>query len=231
MKARENPEGVAMNDPNQLEAPVRRVFIVDGCPMVRIGLRQVITQQRDLVVCAEAARPDEASALLEHARPDAVILGLSLRVGDGIALVKEIRSKYSKLPVLVFSSRHENVYATRLIGFGASGYIMKDATVDQLLEALRRVIAGDFYVSDRIASTLISKLAASGSAEINDSMDSLSARELEVLSLLGCGNTTRQVADILSLSVKTIDSHRQHIKKKLGLRSSAELIQYSILHG
>ncbi len=213
---------------NESANRAHRVLIVDDHPIVRQGLRQLIDQEEDLKVCGEAADVREAHAALQQTQPNVVVLDLSLRGSNGIDLIKDIRSKYGQLPVLVFSMHDESIYAERLLSAGANGYIMKEATADQLLAALRQVLAGELYVSKHVKTRMMERSAAGGREQTGDRTERLSNRELEILGLLGRGKTTRQVAERLSLSVKTVDSHRQRIKKKLGLQTSAQLTQFAI---
>ena len=206
----------------------RSVFIVDDHPIVRQGLAQLIDQEDDLAVCGEAADVREARAALPEVQPDVVILDLSLRDSDGLELIKDIRSKYRQLPVLVLSMHDESIYAERLLSAGANGYIMKQAAADQLLTAVRRVLAGGIYVSEHVGASMIERFAVAGRKQNANPIDRLSNRELQVLNLIGRGKTTRQVAETLNLSVKTVESHRQRIKKKLNLQTSPQLVQFAV---
>lgn len=212
----------------ELNNPSRTVFIVDDHPIVRQGLAQLIQQEPDLTVCGEAADVREARAALSRLRPDVVILDLSLRDSDGLELVKDIRNKHQGLPVLVLSMHDENIYAERLLSSGANGYIMKQAAGEQLIVALRRVLAGGIYVSDRVGASMIERLAVSGRKQTMDPIERLSNREIQVLNLIGRGKTTREIAQDLNLSIKTIESHRQRIKKKLSLDTSPRLVQFAV---
>ena len=213
---------------NEFANRARRVLIVDDHPIVRQGLRQLIDQEDDLKVCGEAADVREAHAALQQTQPNVVVLDLSLRGSNGIDLIKDIRSKYGQLPVLVCSMHDESVYAERLLSAGANGYIMKEATADQLLSALRQVLAGELYVSEHVKSRMMEQVAVGGRKQPEDRIERLSNRELEILGLLGQGKTTREVAESLNLSGKTIDTHRQRIKNKLGLQTSAQVTQFAI---
>jgi DNA-binding NarL/FixJ family response regulator len=206
----------------------RRVFIVDDHPIVRQGLTQLINHEPDLRVCGEASGVKEARSTLSDAQPDVVIVDLSLRESDGLELLKDIRAKYRTLPVLVLSMHDEVIYAERLLSAGANGYIMKQAAADQLLIALRRVLAGGIYVSESIGASMIERFAVAGGKQPSDPLERLSNRELQVLNLIGSGKTTREIAADLSLSVKTVESHRQRIKKKLNLVSSPQLVQFAV---
>ncbi len=214
---------------NEFANRAHRVLIVDDHPLVRQGLRWLVDQEDDLEICGEAADVKEARAALQQTQPNVVVLDLSLRDSNGIDLIKAIRSKYEQLPVLVCSIHDERIYAERLLSAGANGYIMKEATADQFLVALRQVLAGELYVSERVKTRMMERSAAGGRRQTGDRTERLSNREFEILGLIGQGKTTRQVAESLSLSVKTVDSHRQRIKKKLGLQTSAQVVQFAIL--
>ncbi len=214
-----------MNDPG---IQARSVLIVDDHPIVRQGLSQLINAEDDLEVCGNAATVEEALQSLSESYPDVVIVDLSLAHSDGLELIKEIRSETRHLPVLVLSMHDENMYAERLLSAGANGYIMKQAAADQLLIALRRVLAGGVYVSEHLGSSMIEGIAGNDPKRTSNPIERLSNRELQVLNLIGRGKTTREVAENLTLSVKTVESHRQRIKKKLNLQTSAQLVQFAV---
>lgn len=206
----------------------RRVLIVDDHPIVRQGLRRLIEAEADLEVCCESETAREAKSAIRDMGPDVVIVDVSLKQGDGLELVKDTRAHYPTLPLLVLSMHDEAIYAERMLSAGANGYIMKQAATGQLLIALRRVLDGGIYVSDAIGSSMIEKFAAGGTYVSSNPMDSLTNRELQVLHMIGKGLSTRQTAEALNLSVKTIESHRQRIKRKLSLHTSTQLMQYAV---
>ena len=206
-----------------------RVLVVDDHPIVRHGLRQMIDAEPDLTVCGEAQSDREARAAIRELDPDVMIVDVSLAQGDGMDLVREVHAQRPDLPMLVLSMHDEKIYAERLLAAGAGGYIMKEAAFDQLLVALRRVLAGGVYLSEAMAKALggnpEDRPAAAGSP---DPLARLSNRELQVLSLLGRGLSSRQAAESLHVSVKTIESHRQSLKRKLNLATNAQLLQYCL---
>ena len=214
-----------MNDPG---IQPRSVLIVDDHPIVRQGLSQLINAEDDLEVSGNAATVEEALQSLGESDPDVVIVDLSLAHSDGLELIKEIRKETRHLPVLVLSMHDENMYAERLLSAGANGYIMKQAAADQLLIALRRVLAGGVYVSEHLGASMIERIAGNDPKQTSNPIERLSNRELQVLNLVGRGKTTREVAENLTLSVKTVESHRQRIKKKLNLQTSAQLVQFAV---
>lgn len=206
----------------------RRVLIVDDHPIVRQGLRRLIEAEPDLEVCGEAEAVRDAKLLVRELHPDIVIVDISLKQGDGLELLKDVRAHYPSLPVLVLSMHDEAVYAERMLSAGASGYIMKHAASDQFLIALRRVLDGGIYVSEAVGNSMIEKFAAGTAYVSANPVDSLTNRELQVLHMIGKGLSTRQTADALNLSIKTVESHRQRIKRKLSLSNSAQLMQYAV---
>ena len=205
----------------------RTVFIVDDHPIVRDGLSQLINSENDLEVCGDAASVGSAIESLDSGLPDVVIVDLSLPDSDGMELIKLIRARSSHLPVLVLSMHDENMYAERMLSAGANGYIMKQAAADQLLTALRRVLAGGVYVSDQFAATVTERLNDGDGTHMGNPVARLTNREVQVLNLIGSGKTTREAAENLNLSVKTVESHRQRIKKKLDLETPAELVKFA----
>jgi DNA-binding NarL/FixJ family response regulator len=206
----------------------RQILVVDDHPIVRQGLRRLIDQESDLAVCGEAEGLLEAEAALRTLKPDLVIIDISLRHGDGIDLVREARAKYPKLPILVLSMHDEVIYAERVVAAGANGYIMKQAESVELLLALRRVLEGGIYLSEAIGSAMIRKLATGGRRLASNPIERLSTRELQILQMIGSGMSTRQTAEALSLSMKTVESHRERIKRKLHLSGASQLVQYAV---
>jgi DNA-binding NarL/FixJ family response regulator len=206
----------------------RRVLIVDDHPIVRQGLRRMIEPESDLVVCGEVQTEREARTAIRALAPDVVIVDISLGQGDGLELVRDVHAQQPELPMLVLSMHDELIYAERLLAAGASGYIMKQAASDQLLVALRTVLEGGTYLSESLASNLGRAGGSMGSGPGADPIDRLSNRELQVLSLIGRGMSSREAAEALGLSVKTVETHRQSLKRKLNLATNAQLLQYAI---
>jgi len=207
----------------------RRVLIVDDHPIVRQGLRRMIDPEPDLTVCGEAQSEREARTAIRELDPDVVIVDVSLAQGDGLELVRDVHAQRPRLPMLVLSMHDEAIYAGRLLAAGASGYIMKQAASDQLLVALRRVLAGETYVSRALSGQGGPRGEGAASARsAPDPIDRLSNRELQVMSLIGRGLSSRETAQMLGVSVKTVESHRQSLKRKLNLPSNMQLLQFSI---
>ena len=205
-----------------------QILVVDDHPIVRQGLRRLIDQQRDLAICGEAESLHEAEAAIRKLKPDLVIIDVSLKQGDGIEVVKEARARSPNLPILVLSMHDEAIYAERVLAAGANGYIMKQADAEELLLALRRVLGGGIYVSEAIGNTMIRKLTAGGRYVASNPIERLSNRELQILQLIGSGLSTRQAAQALELSMKTIETHRERIKRKLHLATGSQLVQYAV---
>jgi DNA-binding NarL/FixJ family response regulator len=207
----------------------RRVLIIDNHPIVREGLRRVIDGEDDLFVCAEADTARDARVALKERNPDVMIADIGLNQGDGIELVRDVRAHYRRLPILVLSSHDETIYAERLLSVGANGYIMKHATSEEILVSLRRVLDGEIYVSHDVGCNMIKKRSiARGTYVSSDPIDRLSNRELQILHLIGKGMSTRETANSLTLSIKTVESHRQRIKTKLNLHTGTQLVQFAI---
>ena len=206
----------------------RRVLIVDDHPIVRQGLRRVMENEDDLTVCGEAETTQDARIAIRELHPDVVIADISLRESDGIELVRDVRAHHPHLPILVLSMHDETIYAERMLAAGANGYIMKHAASEQFLVSLRRVLDGGIYVSEAIGNHMIQKCAAGGAYTSANPIDRLSNRELQILHMVGKGMSTRESAAVLNLSVKTVESHRQRIKRKLNLTTGTQLVQYAV---
>jgi DNA-binding NarL/FixJ family response regulator len=206
-----------------------RVFVVDDHPIVRQGLALLIDQEPDLVVCGAAEEAETALEAISASRPDVVVLDISLPGPDGIDLLKTIRSIDPTLPILVLSMHDETTYAERALRAGANGYIMKQEATENVLVALRRILRHELYLSERIANRMLRQMVSGRSREVSQApIARLSDRELEVFRLIGGGLGTRQIAEELRISVKTVESYQAHIKGKLELQSSRDLVQHAI---
>jgi DNA-binding NarL/FixJ family response regulator len=206
----------------------RRVLIVDDHPIVRQGLRRIIENEEDLAVCGEAETARDARSAIKELDPEVMIADISLKQSDGIELVRDVRAHHPHLPILVLSMHDETIYAERMLSAGANGYIMKQAASEQFLIALRRVLDGGIYVSEAVGNNMIQKFAAGGSYTSANPIDRLSNRELQILHMIGKGMSTRETAHTLNLSIKTVESHRQRIKRKLNLHTGTQLVQYAV---
>lgn len=206
---------------------VRRVLIVDDHPVVRQGLRHLLESADDLAVCGEAETAMDARSAIDLLHPDVVICDISLRRVDGIELVRNLRAHYPQLPILVLSALDETIYSARMLALGVNGYIMKQASTEQVLASLRRVLEGNIYVSEAVSNSMLSGFA--GGAAHLDPIERLTNRELQILHLIGKGASTRETAQLLHLSIKTVESHRQRIKRKLHLTTGVQLLRYALL--
>jgi DNA-binding NarL/FixJ family response regulator len=204
------------------------VLIVNSHPITRMGLAQLINDQPDLVVCDEAG--DAASALktVKKNGLNLVLSEIGLPDKSGLELIKEIKAMRPGLPVLVISMHDESLYAERALHAGARGYIMKDATGEQLMDAIRQVLSGKMYVSKKISSRVVEAFSGGSSASsARLSVEQLSDREFQVFELIGLGLSTSKIARRLSLSAKTVNAHRAQIKKKLHIKTASELISFA----
>jgi DNA-binding NarL/FixJ family response regulator len=219
-----------MNTKAQLDVQAKkyRVLLVDDHPIVRQGLALLIDREADLSVCGEADGAHAAFHAIETLRPDIVLLDISLNGPDGLEVLKEIRMKSGSLPVLILSMHDESIYAERAMRAGANGYIMKQEATEKVLIAIRRILQGDVYLSDRLTTTMLQQYVRGGAHARSSPLLNLTDRELEVFRLIGEGHGTRKIADDLHLSVKTIESYQAHIKEKLALRNARELVQHAI---
>jgi DNA-binding NarL/FixJ family response regulator len=206
----------------------RKVLIVDDHPIVRQGLRRMIELTPDLTVCAEAQSEREARTAIRECMPDVMIVDISLGQGDGFELVRDVHAHYPSLPMLVLSMHDEIIYAERMLAAGARGYIMKHAAPEQLLLALRQVLNGGTYLDAALTTSLSAAPGARTGGVGLDPIHRLSNRELQVLSLIGRGQSSRVAAQALGLSVKTVETHRQTLKRKLNLATNGQLLQFAI---
>ena len=207
-------------------AAKKQVFIVDDHPMMRDGLRQLMASEPDLVVCGEADDVPPAIAQIEALQPHLAIVDIDLRTTSGLELIKDLQVRMPKLPVLVISMHDESLYAERVLRAGGRGYIMKQEGGKKILEAIRRVVDGRTYVSEKMAATIVDIF--SGRRAESSPVEKLTDREFEVFQHIGRGLSTKEIADRLHLSVKTIEVHRVKIKEKLSIQTAPELIRYAV---
>lgn len=206
----------------------RDILIVDDHPIVRQGLAQLIGQEHDLNVCGQAEDACQAMKAIRDLKPDLVVVDIALKETSGMELIKDIKVQYPGLPVLTLSMHDEAVYGERALRAGAKGYIMKQEATDKVVTAIRRVLAGEVYISDGMAAKMVGRLVGSASDRGVSPIERLSDRELEVFRLIGEGYGTREMAEKLHLSVKTIETYRAHIKDKLGFQDANELLRSAI---
>ncbi len=205
-----------------------KVLLVDDHPLVREGLVNLINQQADLQICGEAGNESQALELIRTVQPDIAIVDISLESGSGIELIKSIKAMFPAVTVLVLSMHDESLYAERALRAGARGYIMKREAAKKVIQALRCVLTGQLYVSDKIAALMAEKFVEGQPAATASPIEQLSNRELEVFQLLGLGHNTRQIADHLHVGFKTVQAYSARIKQKLKLANATELLREAI---
>jgi DNA-binding NarL/FixJ family response regulator len=210
------------------QAARKRILVVDDHPLLRQGLAMLIDQQQDMEVCAEAEDAHAALLFITRTNPDIVILDISLKGPDGLDLLKSIRTIHPTLPVLILSMHDEAIYAERALRARANGYIMKQEATEKVLVAVRRILNGDVYLSDAMSSRMLQQYIDGAPSLLQSRIAALSDRELEVFRRIGEGQGTREIAEELHLSVKTVETYQAHIKEKLALRTGRELIQHAI---
>jgi DNA-binding NarL/FixJ family response regulator len=204
-----------------------KVFVVDDHPILRQGLSKLINDQSDLMVCGEAESPPAALEGIGQTKPDLVLLDLSLAGGDGMELCRQLQERFDGLPVLIISMHDESLYAERCLRAGAMGYVMKQEPPATVMTAMRKVLSGNIYLSEKMSAKLLRNFAGSRNADASP-LERLSDRELEIFRLIGKGHSVRAIAEQLFLSPKTVEAHKEHIKQKLNLKTSNELLQYAI---
>src|SRR5205814_7867312 len=206
----------------------RTILLVDDHPIVREGLADMINRQKNLVVCGEAGSGYEASEMVRRLKPDLAVIDVTLKDVSGIELLKTLKLQAPHLALLVLSMHEESLYAQRALRAGALGYIMKQEASENILKAIYAALNGEIYLSDPMKEKLLHHLVESSAGDNLYSLDRLSDRELEVFELIGDGFGTREIAEKLHLSVKTIESYRESLKQKLQLKDSTELVRQAI---
>lgn len=203
----------------------KRILIVEDHPLFRAMLVQLIDKELGMMVCGEASNIKDAMALIEQTRPDAAIVDLTLEGSSGLELIKDVKARKIRLPVLVLSMHEEGLYAERVLRAGAKGYISKNESPAEVIEAIRKVMAGRIYVSERVTGAILGRLGQADKAMEPSGVDILSDREIEVFQLVGRGLNSREIAARINLGASTVDSYRARIKDKLGIKNAAELYQ------
>jgi DNA-binding NarL/FixJ family response regulator len=206
----------------------RKVLIVDDHPMMRQGLAQLINNEPDLTAFCEAENAQQAFECVVRAKPDLVLADISLPDKHGLELIKDIQAVHPGLPMLVVSMHDESLYAERVLRAGARGYIMKQEGGKKMLEAIRTVLNGQIYVSEKMSAKILEIFSGRRSEHTRSSIEKLTDREFEVFQLIGQGKGTRQIAEALHVSVKTVEVHRFHIKDKLELTDAPSLVRYAV---
>lgn len=205
-----------------------RVLLVDDHPIVRQGLGLLLAQEPDMTVCAEAEAPAEALAAIAAHKPDVAVIDLALKDGLGLELIKDIRVRFPRLLSIVYSMRDESFYAERVLRAGARGYVTKEEGGKTVIEGIRKILTGQIFLSETMASKMIGQFVGGSMQSPGDSIGNLTDRELQVFELIGQGLPTREVAERLHLSPKTVDSHREHIKEKLKIGNATDLLKHAI---
>ena len=204
------------------------IMIVDDHPIFCLGMAALINKEPDLVVCGNEDTAEKAWTAIKKKQPDLVILDISLKESNGIDLLETIAGEYPDLPILMLSMYDESLYAERALIAGARGYIMKQRAIDQVVGAIRQVLSGDIYASPQIKNKAFKRLVSARTPCRKFSLDILTNRELEVFRLIGDGLESKEIAQRLHLSIKTIGSHRENIKEKLNLRHYTELVKFAV---
>jgi DNA-binding NarL/FixJ family response regulator len=203
-----------------------RILVADDHPLFREGLVQLINRERDLVCCGQADNPAAVQTAVAKEKPDLLVLDLRLKHGDGIEFIKSLTRQFSALPILVLSQHDEMLYAERALRAGARGYVMKEEATDDVLNAIHSILKGELHVSRKMSVVALHKLVA-GPAPVQGGgrVERLTDRELQIFQMLGAGLGTRRIAAELHLSFKTVETHRENIKHKMGLRDAASLVR------
>jgi DNA-binding NarL/FixJ family response regulator len=206
-----------------------RILVIDDHPIVRDGLEHLLAREEDLVICGFAEDAESGMKTIDEVQPDLAIVDISLKAGkSGLELTKLIHAQYPALPVLILSMHDESLYAERVIRSGARGYVMKHEMTSTIVNAIRQVMSGKIFLSEKMTSRLLDNLMFDQPQKITNPVEKLTDRELEVFRLMGQGTRTSEIAGKLKVSVKTIDTHRLRIKNKLNLKSSSELIKFAV---
>jgi DNA-binding NarL/FixJ family response regulator len=227
MAAKNHKTTVAAASSDAVESKMR-ILVVDDHPLMRSGVIQRINREPDLAVCAEAASAAEALEAIPKHDPDLVIVDVALAGKNGIELVKDLKVRHPRLPVIMLSVYDESLYAERALWAGARGYVMKQENADVLVHAIRRVRGGQVFVSERVSTKILNRVTGRPGEAAESPMDGLSDRELEVFRLIGDGYGAHEIAGKLHLSAKTVATHTEHIKHKLSLPTTRELTRFAI---
>lgn len=207
---------------------VKRILLVDDHEIVRRGIASLLTAEPDLQIAGEADDVDSAVQAVQTVRPHLMLLDLSLKNGDGLDVLRRLRELHNEVPTLVLSMYDEAVYAERALRAGAKGYLRKVDVAQTIIAAVRKVLSGQIYVSDAAAGRMLQKITSGKQASAAVPIDRLTDRELQVMRCIGRGMSNQEIADDLIISTKTVESHREHLKQKLGLATSGDLLRYAI---
>ncbi len=210
------------------DSPKRsRLMLVDDHPLVRRGLAELISQEPHLEVCAQSPSAEEALLSIEQAQPDLVVIDIMLQGMSGLELIKRVRARFPDVRILVSSMHDESIFAERCLRAGANGYVNKEQATEHVIDAINQLLEGKVFLSPAMTSRLLHGVVGSETPR-RSPLETLTDRELEVFALIGRGHPTRDIAEKLHLSVKTIETHRDHMKAKLGLRTTNELLRHAV---
>jgi DNA-binding NarL/FixJ family response regulator len=202
-----------------------RLLIVDDHPLVRSGIRSIIQLESDLEICGEAESQEQALELVQREQPDLVLVDITLKNSSGLTLLKELQANYPHILTLAVSMHDEYTYAVRCLKAGAKGYIMKQAGTERIRDAIRCVLEGGTYLSEKMTASAVEQLGTGRAPGVSSPVEVLSNRELELFQLTGQGKEIAEIAEVMQISPRTVEVHRSHIKKKLGLRTSTDIFQ------
>ena len=217
-----------MKKPVRKKSRKARILIVDDHPVVRKGLTYLIDREPDLQVCGECAEGGGLLSQVAHLKPDAVVLDLFLKDSSGISLLKDLKKRFPKLPVLVLSMQDESIYTERVLRAGGRGYVSKDDMLENVVGALRQILQGNVVAGETAKNKLLKNISGVSTASDESLLDGLGDRELEVFQLLGQGHSTRRIAERWGRSIKTVETYRAHLKRKLNLADSNELVHRAV---
>lgn len=227
MNPRPNPPPTKKS--GRTPSPARKkILVVDDHPMTRSGVAYLLNKQPDIMACGEVGNPAEAFSEIPKARPDLVLTDMTMPGRSGVEFIKDLLALHPDLPILVVSMHDEVIFAERALRAGAKGYIMKEAGGEELLRAIRHVLSGQVYVSAGMSARILSNLSGQKPRGAHSPIEKLSDREFEVFQLIGQGKSTRDIAEQLHLSPKTVDVHRGHIKEKLELKDATSLVRHAV---
>ena len=205
-----------------------KVMIVEDHPIFRKGLAQLINDEKDMEICGEAQDVIDAKKALAKVKPDLMIVDLTLKGASGLGFIKDVHKQMPDLPILVLSMHDESIYAERVLRAGARGYVMKQEMTNKVIVAIRQVLAGKMFFSESVVESFLGMMTGKSAASVQNPIDTLSDRELEVFNLIGRGIGRKEIGDQLNVGIKTVGTYREKIKQKLGIKSSPELVRRAV---
>jgi DNA-binding NarL/FixJ family response regulator len=226
--ASDKPSGTTVASPSPKPNAHRRILLIDDHPMMRVGFSTLINAEPDLTVCCQANDAETALTEIPKCNPDLVITDMTMPGRGGLEFIKDMKALHEKIPVLVVSMHDEVLYAERVLRAGARGYLMKESGGEKMLEAIRKVLSGQVYVSESMSARVLDNLSGRRPRGSNSPIEKLSDREFEVFQLVGEGRSSREIAQQLHLSSKTVDVHRARIKEKLELKDMTALVRHAV---